>query len=73
MRRIKAKERKAAGNIYCSFCRSEGRKADAVWRVEGIMCDHRNGYACEEHKDLLQDSRDDGRMTEADRQTWRRL
>ena len=69
IRRVKDKERKAAGNFYCSFCRPA--KVDAGWRVRG-HASHSNGYACEEHIDLLPKPESD-HMTEADYQTWGRL
>ena len=71
MRRIKKKEREKAGEIYCSFCRKEHRKVIAVWRVNGLAS-HENGFACDEHYNLLPEERDD-RITEADYQTWMRL
>lgn len=71
MRLIKAKARKAAGNIYCDHCKPE--KVDAIWR--GKRGDHQAGdYACEDHRHLIVDElEDDGHMTEADYQTWGRL
>ena len=71
MRRVKSKERKAAGKIYCSHCKP--LKVDAVWRKAGIHCNHHDGYACEDHKHLIPVDKDDGHMTEADHQTWGRL
>jgi len=69
MRKIKAKERERAGNIYCAFCRPN--RVHAVWRRDGGI-DAQSGVACEEHKDKLA-AKDDERMTEADYQTWWRL
>ena len=71
MRKIKGKERKAAGNIYCSFCRP--LKVDAIWRMTGIKCNHADGYACDDHKNLIPDDCDSDRITEADEQTWMNL
>jgi hypothetical protein len=70
MRRIKKKERKRAGNIYCDHCKPE--KVDAVWRKDGFAT-HNGDYACEDHKHLIQDEHDNGHRTEADFQTWMRL
>ena len=73
MRRIKVKERKRAGNIYCDHCKP--KKVDAVWRLVGISASHAAGdYACEKHKHLIQEKPfDNGHRTEADYQTWMRL
>ena len=71
MRRIKLKERKRAGNIYCNHCKPE--KVDAVWRKVG-MATHSGDYACEAHKHLIKtEPFDDEYRTEADYQTWMRL
>ena len=70
IRRVRNKERQKAGNIYCSFCRPE--KVDAVWRRQGLFCSHKDGYACNLHKELIYDDRDD-HLTEADYQTWMRV
>ncbi len=70
MRMIRAKERERAGNIYCPFCKQEGRrKVDAIWRRSGLS----GGVACEAHKHELQDADHLGRYSEADHQTWMRL
>lgn len=65
MRIIRQNERNLAGNIYCSFCKP--LKVHAVYRKSGFA-DHLEGFACDEHKKLIRE--DDGRMTEADFQTW---
>ena len=70
IRKITGKERKKAGNLYCSFCRPE--KVPAIWRQEGRLYNHKDGYACEAHKDLIPVDRDE-HLTEADYQTWMRL
>lgn len=72
MRRIKEKERKLAGNIYCDHCKPE--KVDAIWRKIGLTADHAKGdFACDKHKHLIKIERDDEHYTEADYQTWMRL
>lgn len=73
MRRIKAKERKRAGNIYCDHCKP--KKVDAVWRKTGMTASHAQGdYACEKHKHLIRVNPFDGEhMSEADYQTWNKL
>jgi hypothetical protein len=68
-RLIRAKERRRAGNMYCSFCRPD--KVKALWRKRGFA-DPLNSYACEEHKHLIKDE-DDNRITLADEMTWRNL
>lgn len=56
------------GGAKCDFCRPE--KVTAVWKEGGF----KSGLACEDHKDLLPpEEDDDGRLTEADRETWMRL
>jgi len=68
IRKVKAKERKKAGNIYCDHCKPE--KVHAVWReTRGY---HEAGdFACDDHKHLIkEESADDGHMSEADYQTW---
>jgi hypothetical protein len=70
MRQIKGKERKAAGNLYCSFCRPE--KVDAIYRRRS-HASHDNGYACENHKEKIEPKPESDHMTEADYQTWDRL
>ena len=66
IRRVKSKERRSAGNIYCSYCRPA--KVDAIYRTRG-MCAK---FSCEAHIDLLPKPESD-HMTEADYQTWDRL
>jgi len=70
MRKVKDKERKVAGNIYCDHCKPD--KVDAIWRVHG-MANHDGDFACEYHKHLIQEEVDNGHRTEADYQTWMRL
>ena len=67
MRKVTKKERIAAGNLYCSFCRPD--KVDAIWRKTGI-CDHVAGFACEEHKDMIEEVLYNEDYSEADYQTW---
>ena len=45
-RRISNKERKKAGNIYCSFCRPI--KIQAIYRF------HWEKFACENHKQKIE-------------------
>lgn len=72
IRKIKSKERKLAGNIYCDHCKPE--KVDAVWRKKGITADHKQGdYACEKHKNLIKVFVENDDYSEADYQTWLRL
>ena len=70
MRKVKEKERKAAGNIYCSFCRP--LKVDAIYRKTGT-CDHESGFACGSHKDMIKEYIDSNDYSEADYQTWLRI
>lgn len=70
MRKVTTKERKAAGNIYCSFCRPN--KVGAIYRKTG-WCNHSDGYACEEHKDLIIEKPESDDYSEADYATWLRL
>lgn len=70
IRKIKEKERKLAGNIYCDHCKPI--KKDAIWRKQGITATHNGDYACEEHKNKIKDDEDDY-LTEADYQTWYNL
>lgn len=71
MRIIKAKERKRAGNFYCSFCKPA--KVDAIWRKSGIGCDFGKDLACDIHKHLIKEPIENEHLTEADYQTWMRL
>lgn len=70
MRRVKTKERKAAGNIYCSFCKP--LKADAIYRKSGF-CNHKSGFACEGHKEMIKEMPANEDYSEADYQTWLRV
>ena len=71
MRKIKSKERKRAGNIYCDHCKP--KKVDAVWRAT-YNANHKFGdFACDAHKSMIQEPMDNGHRTEADYQTWMRL
>ena len=70
MHKITSKERRKAGNIYCDHCKPI--RVNATWRKSGFA-DHKQGdFACEIHKDLIQDY-SDSHITEADFQTWHRL
>ena len=63
MRKIKEKERRVRGHIYCPYCKPQ--KVEAIWR---------NGMthvACELHKGNIED--DPREYAEADYQTWLRL
>lgn len=71
IRKIKNKERKLAGNIYCDHCKPE--KLDAVYRVSGYASHALGHFACEEHKHLVIDPEESQRLTEADYQTWMRV
>lgn len=72
MRKIKEKERKAAGNIYCDHCKP--KKIDAVWRKIGLTACHQKGdFACEKHKHLISIEYNNREYTGADYQTWLRL
>lgn len=71
MRKVKDKERKTAGNLYCSFCRP--LKVNAIYRKHG-SANHSNGFACEEHKHLIvEDKPESTDYSEADYQTWLRI
>ncbi|MGX1201168.1 hypothetical protein [Marinobacter sp. MBR-105] len=68
MRKLKANQKHS-----CDFCRAAGVKAPAIWRSEGFY-----EHACEAHKpeiEAIENKRAqrEGRMTEADHQTWGRL
>jgi len=69
IRRITAKERRLAGNIYCPYCKPV--KRDAVWRKRGF-CDKTKDVACDWHSALLHEETT-ADYTEADYQTWLRL
>ena len=69
MRRVTNKEQIKAGNIYCSFCKPE--KAKAKWR-DRVYASHKNGFACEKHKDLLRAEKEED-LSEADYQSWMRI
>ncbi len=71
MRKIKLKERKLAGNIYCDHCKPD--KVDAIWRKIGLASHTNKDYSCTKHKHLIQVEHDNGHRTEADYQTWMRL
>lgn len=70
-RKIKSKERKLAGNIYCDHCKPE--KVDAIYRVSGFANHELGQFACEDHKHLIIDPEDSHHLTEADYQTWMRV
>lgn len=56
------------GGAKCDHCRP--LKVTATWKEGGF----RAGLACDKHKDLLSSEElDDGRLTEADYQTWVKL
>jgi hypothetical protein len=63
------KKTKPASTQPCSYC-----KARAQWRTGGLSL---NKFACDEHQSTLREletkSADDGRMSEADYQSWGRL
>jgi len=65
IRLIKAKERRRAGNIYCTYCRPE--KVKAFWRFGWRF------FACEEHKHIIERYDSDDRITLADEMTWKKL
>lgn len=64
MRKIKPSEIAKGGKRYCTRCKREGKRVEAVWT-------HMGEHACEDHKGQL--DTDDGHMSEADHQTWGRL
>ncbi len=66
MRKVKSKERKRAGNIYCPYCKP--LKVDAIWRKDGFA-DNRRDFACEKHKHKIIEEVE-RHLTEADYQTW---
>lgn len=57
---------------WCKFCPPKTTRA--TWRSSGMGL---STHACDEHRKALEaheaKQRDDGRMTEADHQTWGRL
>jgi hypothetical protein len=67
MRKITARERKKAGNIYCPFCKPN--KVDAIWRIDGWY-DKSKHVSCDNHVDKMTDFLMSELMTEADYQTW---
>ena len=72
MRKITAKERRRAGNIYCDHCKLQ--KVDAVWRASHSANHQLGDFACEVHKRLIYEGCiGDDHLTEADYQTWMRV
>lgn len=71
IRKIKNKERKMAGNIYCDHCKPA--KVDAAYRVSGYASHEMGHFACEEHKHLIIDLEENQHLTAADYQTWMRV
>jgi hypothetical protein len=64
VRKIKRKEREN-GMRYCTFCKPA--RVDAIWR------DFHLKFACEAHKDKLDNRQESTDYSEADYQTWLRV
>lgn len=50
IKKLTSKEIKAAGNIYCPYCKPD--KVVAIWRVNGWY-DFNIHVACDKHRDKL--------------------
>ena len=57
--------------LYCPYCKKDGKKVSAVWRLVGWynLSIH---ISCDKHKDKL-GIFNNNYYSEADRQTWMRI